>query len=473
MAAVHRWRSSIRVRILAGFVAVLAIATVASVLIVRQVLLVQLDNRLDTELVQESRELFRLARGVDPGTGRPFGTDIERIFDVFLERNVPNRNEAFLAFVDGELYDRSRAVLPYSLDRDPGLVSRWAGTTAPDSGAVETPAGTVRFLAVPIRGEGRVLGVFVAAAFRDLEARDVRPAIGAAALVGIAALLIGSFLATRVADRILRSVESVRVAATSISESDLTRRVEVHGDDQVARLAESFNALLERVEHAFRAQRAFVDDAGHELRTPITIVRGQLELLSEDPEERQRTLALVTQELDRMSRIVNDLLQLAKAEQPSPLELDLVEMGDLVRDLGEKVRPLADRSWLIEGADSRAVVADRDRLTQALLQLVQNAIDHTADGDKIAIGASIDGDLARLWVRDNGPGIPPEERERIFERFHRASGRRSEGAGLGLAIVRAIVDSHGGHVSVESSPDQGTTFTIELPVNQPVPGEDP
>jgi signal transduction histidine kinase len=282
---------------------------------------------------------------------------------------------------------------------------------------------------------------------------------------------MGSLLAARVARRILRSVESVGRAATSIPESDLTRRIEVHGDDEVAGLAESFNALLARLEGAFQAQRAFVDDAGHELRTPITIVRGQLELLSEDPEERRRTLKLVTEELDRMSRIVNDLLLLAKAEQPKPLQLDLLEVGELVRDVRAKVRSLAQREWVLEGGEDGAIVADRERLTQGLVQLVQNAIDHTSDGDTIAIGAGVDRERARLWVWDSGPGIAPEAREGIFERFHRVGPRRSEGAGLGLAIVRAIAESHGGTVSVESVPGEGATFTIEVPANQPVPGE--
>jgi two-component system, OmpR family, sensor kinase len=468
---VHRWRSGIRVRILAGSVAVLALATVASVLLVRQVLFAQLDDRLDGELVQESRELHRLARGIDPATGEPFGTDVERIFDVFLERNVPARNEAFLMFLDGELYDRSRTVLPYRLDEDAGLVGRWGAVTEPQAGAVETPGGTVRYLAVPIRGDGRDLGVFVAATFQDREAAEIEPAIRAAALVGVAALVMGSLLAARVARRILRSVESVGRAATSIPESDLTRRIEVHGDDEVAGLAESFNALLGRLEGAFQAQRAFVDDAGHELRTPITIVRGQLELLSEDPGERRRTLKLVTEELDRMSRIVNDLLLLAKAEQPSLLELDLLDVGELVRDVRAKVRSLAEREWVLEGGENGGIVADRERLTQALVQLVQNALEHTSDGDTIAIGAGVVRERARLWVRDSGPGISPEAREGIFERFHRVGARRSEGAGLGLAIVRAIAASHGGTASVESVPGEGATFTIEIPVNQPVPGE--
>jgi signal transduction histidine kinase len=459
------------VRILAGFVLVLAAATVGSVLIVRQVLLIQLDDRLDGELVQESRELFRLARGSDPDTGEPFGTDVRRIFDDFLERNVPARNEAFLTFVDGELYDRSRTVLPYRLDEDVALVATWAAIEDPVSGAVDTPGGAVRYLAVPVRGDGRVLGVFVAATFRDREAAEIQPAMQAAALVGLLALVMGSLLAARVADRILRSVDSVRRAATAIPETDLTRRIEVQGDDEVARLAESFNALLERLDAAFRSQRAFVDDAGHELRTPITIVRGQLELLSDDPDERRRTLELVTQELDRMGRMVNDLLLLAKAEQPSLLELDLVELSELVDDVGSMMRPLAERAWELDGAGNGAVVADRERLTQALVQLVQNAIDHTAEGDVIAIGARVDEDLARLWVRDSGSGIEPSVGEDIFQRFHRVGQRRSEGAGLGLAIVRAIAEAHGGGASVESRPGHGATFEIEIPVNQPVPGD--
>jgi signal transduction histidine kinase len=146
-------------------------------------------------------------------------------------------------------------------------------------------------------------------------------------------------------------------------------------------------------------------------------------------------------------------------------------VGELVRDVRAKVRSLAQREWVLEGGEDGAIVADRERLTQGLVQLVQNAIDHTSDGDTIAIGAGVDRERARLWVRDSGPGIAPEAREGIFERFHRVGPRRSEGAGLGLAIVRAIAESHGGTVSVESVPGEGATFTIEVPANQPVPGE--
>ena len=443
----------------------MAAATVVSVVLVRHMLFAGLDGRIDADLVQESRELGRLARGSDPETGERFGTDVGRILEVFLQRNVPARNEAFLTFVEGEPFLRSRNVLPYRLDEDEDLVRRWAGTMETDAGSVETPGGTVRYLAVPIDVGGQTRGVFVAAVFRDLEAETIEPAVWAAALVGVAALLVGSLLAFLVARRIIKPVQAVEASARSISETDLSRRVEVSGDDEIGHLAQTFNELLERVEWAFTAQRAFVDDAGHELRTPITIIRGQLEMLGEDPAQRERAIELVTGELDRMSRMVNDLLMLAKSQQPEFLQLDLVDVGALTREVYEKAGALGDRAWGLDVVADGAIVGDSERLAQALIQLLQNAVDHTEAGQEISLGSRIHDGRAELWVRDTGPGIPPEMRERIFDRFTRVGSRRSEGAGLGLSIVRAIVEGHGGRVQVRSESGAGTTFTIEVPVD--------
>ncbi|MEX0755662.1 MAG: ATP-binding protein [Actinomycetota bacterium] len=466
-----RFRSSIRTRILAGFILILAAATIASVFVVRQVVLSLLDARLEDELVQESRELTRLAStGIDPDTGEPFRNDVRRLFDVFLERNVPARNEAFLLFVDGRLYDRSRTVLPYRLDADPALVSRWSGLVRGERGEVATPEGSVHFLAVPVRENDSTLGVFVAATFRDAEAAELQPAVWAAALVGLAALVIGSLLAVRITRRILEPVEAVQTTARSISETDLSRRIDIRGNDEITRLAETFNALLDRVERAFVAQRAFVDDAGHELRTPITIVRGHLEVLGDDPEERRETIALVTDELDRMNRIVTDLLLLAKAEQPNFLAFELVNLGGLTEDVFAKASALGERHWVLDAVAECSIVADRQRLTQAAIQLAQNAVQHTETGATIAIGSALEADRGSLWVRDTGPGITPEVQKRIFGRFTRGVSRRSEaGAGLGLAIVRAIAEGHGGEVRVDSRPGDGATFTIEVPIDRPKP----
>jgi signal transduction histidine kinase len=453
-----------------AFAALMAVATVVSVLLVREVLLAGLDDRIDAALVQESRELERLAaRGIDPETGEPFGDRVRNVLEVFLERNVPARNEAFLTFVGGEPYERSRNVLPYRLDEDQALVERWSSITETDAGDVETPGGTVRYLAMPIIADGEVKAVFVAAVFQDLEAEEIDPAVRAAALVGVAALLIGSMLAFLLARRIIKPVQAVEATARTISESDLSRRIDVSGDDEIAHLADTFNDLLERLERAFTAQRAFVDDAGHELRTPITIIRGQLELLSEDPEQRRRAIELVTGELDRMNRMVNDLLVLAKAQQPELLELDLVDVGSLTREVAEKGAMLGDRRWRVDVVADGGLVGDRQRLAQALIELMKNAVDHTEADDEIAIGSEISGGLARFWVRDTGGGIPAEMQERIFERFSRVGPRGPEGAGLGLPIVRAIAEAHGGQVRVESEVGRGTTFTFEIPVDQDPP----
>jgi signal transduction histidine kinase len=460
---------SVRSRILLWYVLLMSVAIVASVLVVRRVLTVQVDRRIDDQLVQEMDELRKLARGRDPDTGQRFRGDVERIFEVFLQRNIPAKNEAHLTFVDARPYLRSRQVAPYRLDRDVELASRWGGLAQPERGRVATPAGMVEFLAVPLRAGPEPRGVFVAAFFRDRELEEIDPAMWGAVGVGVATLLVGSVLAWRVAEGVLRPVRQVTGTALSISEGDLTRRIRVTGRDEIATLATTFNEMLDRLEEAFGTQRRFVDDAGHELRTPITAIRGHLELLEEDPEERRKTLALVMDELNRMQRIVNDLLVLAKAEQPDFLDLDTVDIAALTEEVHAKATALASRDWRLDGVGRGRVVADRQRLTQAIMQLAQNAAQHTENGAPISLGSVIANGEARLWVRDSGPGIPVDQQANIFRRFARgAGGRRSDGAGIGLAIVKAIAEAHYGRVQVLSRPSVGSTFTVVIPTDQPV-----
>jgi signal transduction histidine kinase len=464
-APVRRFFASFRVRVLAGYIGLLAFATLLAVFIAREALERRLDQRIDEALVQESRELRQLARGNDPETGERFAGNAGRIFEVFLERNVPSRNEAFITFVDGELFLRSAQLVPFRLDQDPELTARWSALTEGDRGAVATPAGSVEYLAVPLVGRESVRGVFVAAVFRDQESGEVSDALRVAAGVGLGMLLIGSVLAWLLADRVLRPVKAVTEAARSISGGDLSRRIPESGHDEIGILAETFNDMLTRLETAFATQQRFVHDAGHELRTPITIVRGHLELLDDDPEDREQTLALVMDELDRMSRIVDDLLTLAKQEQPDFLQPAPFEVGALVDDVLANASALGPRNWQLDSLVEVTIVADRQRVTQALTQLAQNAVQHTEEGDEIGLGAFVAGGETRLWVRDTGPGIPFEEQSRVFDRFYRAGEeRRSEGAGLGLSIVQAIALAHDGRVELSSVPGTGATFTIVLPV---------
>jgi two-component system OmpR family sensor kinase len=465
--------SSVRTRLLASFVLLLTLAAVASTLVARQILLHRLDQRIDDELVQESRELRVLAQGNDPETGRPFGDRIGRIFEEFLQRNIPSRNEAMLTFVDGQPFLRSRAVVPYQLDRDSVLVARWAALQETERGWVATPAGRVEFLAVPVKTLGNTAGVFVVAIFRDRE-RELTDAVfaGVAATSG-AVLIIGSLLAWIVAERILRPVKKISQTARSITDTDLSQRIEVEGRDEVADLAATFNEMLDRLEEAFRTQKQFIDDAGHELRTPITIVRGHLETIDAAPDDRPKVMTLVMDELDRMSRLVEDLLLLARSRGPDFLDVTMVDVKTLTEEVRAKAEAIAPRQWTIEEVGSGRIEADRQRVTQALLQLAHNATKHTREGDVIALGSRVTNGEARFWVRDRGRGVDPADRERIFERFERGrDGRkRAGGAGLGLAIVRAIASAHHGRIELDSQPGQGATFHVVMPIDQPAASE--
>jgi signal transduction histidine kinase len=457
--------ASVRLRLVWWFVIVLAIATVGSVLVVRQILLQRLDARIDAELVQEIREVELLSTGNDPETGQPFRGDVERIFEVALDRNVPARSEAILTFVEGELEGVAAGERAPSLEALP--LEAWAVLTEPQAGRLETPAGdSIDFRAVPFLVDGLPGGVFVVVIDRRAEIGDTDAASLAAAGVGIVMLIVGSVLAFRLADHILRPVRTVRETALAITETDLSRRIPVEGHDEISELAATFNAMLDRLDAAFAAQRRFIDDAGHELRTPITIIQGHLDTLDDDPEERTRTIALLDQELARVRRMIDDLVTLARAERPDFVRPGPVDLGDLTRAILEKARGLGDRAWTLDAVADRPIRADEQRLTQAVLQLAENAVRHTAPGGRIAIGSAVRDEEVQLWVADDGAGVPPDEQASIFERFVRGRDgrRRAEGSGLGLSIVAAIADAHGGRATLESPPGEGATFRIIFPL---------
>jgi signal transduction histidine kinase len=460
---------SARTRILAAFVILLAFSTLVSVLAIQELLSVRVSDRIDASLRQEIEEFRRLARGRDPRTGRPFGEDLVGIFRLYRQRNVPGEGEVVIMFEGGRLFDTWSGARGgrSSLGAE---VPRWARLTRPEQGELVTATDTIRYLAVPVMGSGdEVRGVFVVASTLSAEADEVTEAVRLAALVLVSVLIIASGLAWVVAGRVLAPLRLLTDTARSISESDLTRRIPSSGTDEIAELAATFNAMLDRLEAAFATQRAFVSDASHELRTPITIIRGHLELLGDDPAERRETVEIVTDELDRMNRFVDDLLLLAKSERDDFLRPGAVELGALTDELLDKAVALGPRTWRLEARGEAVVNADRQRLTQAMMGLAQNAVQHTGVDAPIWIGSAVDDGTATLWVRDSGPGIPRADRERIFERFARASSgrRRSEGAGLGLAIVRAIAEAHDGHVAVESRPGAGSTFMLTIPLRGP------
>ncbi|MGH9135680.1 MAG: sensor histidine kinase [Acidimicrobiales bacterium] len=452
-----------RPRVLGSFLVLVAGATVLALLLQRAVLLERLEREVDAGLEKERVAIEQLATGKNPDTGQPFGSDVRTIFDTFLSTNVPEEGEVYLTFVDGAGWKTSPAPIP--LETDPDLASRWSSLTAGEWGRLSTDAGPVRYLAVPLTFEGQTQGVLVFATFTQGQRDDIEAQSRVSAAVAAGVLLLATAVAWAVAGRLLRPVRQLTAAAEAIDDSDLGRRIPVEGNDEIARLARRFNEMLDRLQGSFATQQTFVDDAGHELRTPITVVRGHLELMGDDPDEQRETIALVTDELDRMTRIVDDLLLLAKSEQPDFLQRQPVDVADLTTDLLDKASALGDNDWHLDMTAPGTVNADPQRITQAVLNLARNAVEHATPGGEIGLGSRWGDDGLRLWVRDDGPGIDPADRDRIFERFARGGEgrRRTGGAGLGLAIVRSIATAHGGRVELDSTPGGGATFTIVLP----------
>ncbi|MFC7331464.1 sensor histidine kinase [Marinactinospora rubrisoli] len=478
-AAAPRRRVAARARIMAGVVMLMTGLLVLVNLVTWQALRSEVDDRVDRALTQEIGEFREFAAvGVDPATGRPF-PDVASLLRAHLSRQHPDRSEILFGHVNtapGATVDTGRVRQGqqplFDVSADPALLD--AVLAAPERrGEVRTPRGLLRWEKIRVRtpdGSTAPGGWFVIGYFVDADTAGVDRTARILALVSLVGLVLTGAAAWWVAGLILAPIRLVRQTAAQITEEDLSRRISVSGNDDVAALAEQFNAMLDRLEEAFSAQRRFVDDAGHELRTPITIVRGHLELMGDDPDERREVVRLVTDELDRMARIVEDLLLLATAQRPDFLHPSRVSVAELTSDVDAKVRALGDRDWRLTAIGEGTVRLDPQRVTQAMVQLAHNAVRHTGPGDTVRIGSQVaeDGASVTFWVSDTGPGIPRERQEAIFERFSRGGtpgpGDRT-GAGLGLAIVRAITDAHHGRVEVTSEPGAGATFTLWFPTD--------
>ncbi|WAL60496.1 sensor histidine kinase [Thermocoleostomius sinensis] len=462
-----------RTRILAWYVILMATSALLSTVAVRKILLVRMEERVRASIVLEIEEFRRLQQGRNPRTGELFGSNSKALFDVYLSRNLTEENEFFLTLLDGQLYRSSPEALPPLLQPQSEYVQRWGQTTQTEEGTLQTPFGKVLYLAEPVAStrfdSTSTPAVFVIVRFLTSQEQDVVEAVNVLVNVSLAVLGIASVLAWIAAGRILAPLRSLTETARSISDSDLSQRIAVQGNDDIAEMGATFNEMLERLQTAFVNQRNFVNDVSHELRTPITIIRGHLELLDDDPLERRTTIDLVTDELDRMSRFVEDLLLLAKAEQPNFLNLETVDIQALTDELFSKATALADRQWRLDNKGIGRMVADRQRVTQMMMNLTQNATQHTQPGDVIALGSAVVGKEVHFWVRDTGEGIDLDQQKRIFERFVRLNraDRSSSGTGLGLSIVSAIARAHGGRIELVSAPGRGSTFTIVLPFDPP------
>lgn len=435
-----------------------------------------LTNRDRTEqsitevLLRSVTEFQRLATdGEDPETGEPFAT-ASRLVYVALQRMVPAADEGMLGYVDGRRRWDAPVTVAVRLEEDPELLAHLDAYDPSQPGTVRrvtTSTTTWSYAAVPVSSAALDTpdsAMFVAAVDVDAVFEPVEATFRTFLLFALAVFVLVGIVGWLVAGRLLAPLTSLRRTAQAITDSDLSQRIEVTGDDDVSELARTVNAMLDRLEAAFSSQRELLDDVSHELRTPLTVLRGNLELVDpHDVGDVEATRALALDEIDRMGRLVDDLTLLAGAQRPDFVQPQREDLGLLTDDVFDKARLLGDRAWsLVARADAEGEV-DRQRLTQAWLQLAANAVKFSAEGSAVRIGSRVRDGSLEAWVADEGRGIEPADLERIFDRFERTD-RAVTGSGLGLAIVSAIARAHGGKVRVESEPGAGSTFTIVIPL---------
>jgi len=283
-------------------------------------------------------------------------------------------------------------------------------------------------------------------------------------------IVVGYFMARKA----LRPVDQIRRAAVKISSSNLDEKIDITGrKDELSRLAETFNAMINRLKDAFQRINQFSIDVSHELKTPLTILKGETEVaLRKEREKRDYQVLLMSnlEEIDRMSCIIDDLLLLSKADtREIKLNVEEVALRDLIIDVCMDMKVVADKkSVALETSELEDIrlKGDELKLRRMLLNIVENGIKYSHIGGKVSVSSYVNDGYAKIDIKDNGIGISEEDIKYIFDRFYRAdrSRKRESGSGLGLSISRWIAEAHKGGIEVKSQPAQGSMFTIKLPI---------
>lgn len=473
-----------RTRILFWYVVLMVFFVVTAIPATQQRLYNKVDNRVKADMREEIEDFETLLlesllkSAIAPqipqnknivNQQEQINLTIYRFFDEFIDSRIPEDDNFLIAIVDGQFYKSSSNTLPPVIKPGSKLMNQWQKLRDKKRGeqiVADKNIGSILYKAVPIKTTEKTLGVFVIAHATMGERQEAVEALDVIIEVLIFILAISLFIAWFASGRVLFPLRQLANTVKSINESDLSQRIDVQGEGELAELGNTFNEMMNRLENSFATQRDFINDAGHELRTPITIIRGHLELMGDDPEEQQETVKIVIDELDRMNRLVEDLILLAKAERPDFLQPEVVDITSVTQELFTKIQTLGQRNWRLENIGRGTIVVDRQRLTQAIINLANNAVQHTFPRSLIALGSRTTKNTIEFWIRDTGEGIEPVEQKRIFERFARVKNtrRRSEGSGLGLSIVKAIVEAHGGSIHLQSHLGVGSTFTLIFPL---------
>ena len=456
---------SIRTRLTVWYTAVLAIFIVALGIIVYAVLAFNLTAGLDRTLSDTANQVIGSARV------RPF-LDIQVI--TLPELDVFGSN-VYIEVLDreGTIARQSANLQRFARTLDQVGLRSVENSRRPVTRNVRAGSAHLRVLTVPLMVKDQPVGYLQVGTVRE----QVDAALGLLFVVlvvsGLGAIVAAAIVGRLMAGRALGPIDTITQTALAISRADdLDKRIpQVGPQDEVGRLAKTFNVMLDRLEGLFRAQQRFVADISHELRTPLTTIRGNVDLMRRMKSMDEESLNAIQAESDRMTRMVGDLLLLVQADAGQTVRREHVELDTLLLEVYRQMRPIAEGIELSIGEEDQvSVMGDTDRLKQLLLNLVDNACKYTPKGGRVILGLRRAEGWAVLTVTDTGIGIPAQDLPHIFERFYRVDKARSRaagGAGLGLSIVQWIVQAHGGKIGVQSEPNKGTTFTIHLPLAEP------
>jgi two-component system OmpR family sensor kinase len=467
-----RWRWGTAAR-LATFVAVmLAVVIAVALLALLRTFRAQSDAATTRSLVVEVQS-FAAAAGA-----RPPAQTLEAFTNSYLQTHVlPDGEYVAVALSDGRLIG--------SVGSQPLLsapaVQGWAGAVPTVGTRRQLSVAGAPYLvtAVPLVEQGHTLATVIAAANLNQAHKDlgrVRDLAVGEAVIALLAAVAGCYLMLR---RLVDRIGRITSTASNIASGALeTRLREPNRRDEVGRLAATFDAMADRLQAAMSGQRRLLSDVSHQLRTPLTVARGHLEVLertgADDPDDVRATVALVVDEIDHMKALVEQLLMLGHALEPDFLSLEPVDLRSFCTDLMDAAHVIAPRRWECESVPDVVLHVDAAKLRGALLNLIDNAVHATVAGDVVALSVdrSPDGSIA-LSVDDSGPGIPVEQRAVVLERFARLGAADSEGSGLGLAIVSAVAQAHGGDLTIADSAYGGCRITITLPAVTTVDVADP
>lgn len=424
-------------------------------------------------------DLLSVAESLSSSTLAPFRDSAPSALSQVLEDFIgPKAKDKYIQIVDrsGEVDAYSNNLQDFRLRMDKSDLRRaYSGKITYRADIRQGARPPLRVIVYPIFEEGRLTDIIqVGASLED--AADTLDKIFLILVVSVpTAILLLTCGGWFLAGRALKPVELITGAARKINAENLNQRIEVvNPNDEIGRLAETFNNTLSRLESSFRKIRQFSSDVSHELRTPLTILRGETEVAlrwAKEPDEFREIFESNLEEIRRMSGILEFLLDLSKADEGKlPLNLGDVELNDLLAGLVQQTAVLArenDVKLVFEPHPEVTVLGDRSRLHQLFLNLIDNALKYTEAGGAVWIEiSSLDGQ-ARVAVNDTGAGIPPEDIPNIFDRFYRvdkARNRADGGVGLGLAMAKSLAEAHGGRIEVASQLGKGSVFIVYLPL---------